>query len=138
MPDADADPSDFTFFADSFTSLSTAGSNNVLRRRLAALRSILASVLARVVPDMHGFVRLSSSSSFLGGVDDGTVGASIWAPSDTWGWACVAVCEGHGQHRRARVRARLGPRATQVLTGSRDCTIKMWDLSAAVPRVWAR
>lgn len=68
--------------------------------------------------------------------------ARIWAPlasssdgkSESWGWTCVALCEGHAESVGAIAMARqpddesnTGPRF--MFTGSQDRTIKMWDLS---------
>lgn len=68
--------------------------------------------------------------------------ARIWAPlsastKETWGWGCVAICEGHAESIGAIALSRkagtdsdgaAGPRF--MFTGSQDRTIKMWDLSS--------
>ncbi|KAF7307205.1 U3 small nucleolar RNA-associated protein [Mycena indigotica] len=65
--------------------------------------------------------------------------ARIWAPLQTddesWGYACVAVCEGHAESVGAIALSRQAgtPETTEthpkfVFTGSQDRTIKLWDL----------
>lgn len=60
--------------------------------------------------------------------------ARIWAPElssveGSWGYGCVAVCEGHAESVGALAMARSGDRPKFLFTGSQDRTIKMWDLS---------
>jgi len=61
--------------------------------------------------------------------------ARIWAPviaeaetSHSWGFACIALCEGHTGSVGAIVMAREGDHLKFMFTGSEDRTIKMWDL----------
>ena len=61
--------------------------------------------------------------------------ARIWAPVTaeaetplSWGYACVAICEGHAGSVGAIAMAREGDNPKFMFTGSEDRTIKMWDL----------
>ena len=61
--------------------------------------------------------------------------AKIWAPitsanqtSQSWGYGCVGVCEGHAESVGAIAMAREGDSPKFMFTGSQDRTIKMWDL----------
>ncbi|KAJ7103263.1 U3 small nucleolar RNA-associated protein [Mycena belliarum] len=69
--------------------------------------------------------------------------ARLWAPlksesNGSWGYGCVAVCDGHAESIGALALSRLAgtpeshPHAGFMFTGSQDRTIKMWDL-AEVP-----
>ncbi|KAJ7293063.1 U3 small nucleolar RNA-associated protein [Mycena rebaudengoi] len=60
--------------------------------------------------------------------------ARVWAPlrregDATWGYGCVALCEGHAESVGAVVLSRAAAPAPFLFTGSQDRTIKMWDLS---------
>ncbi|KAK7058535.1 U3 small nucleolar RNA-associated protein 13 [Paramarasmius palmivorus] len=65
--------------------------------------------------------------------------ARLWAAltsdqEDTWGYHCIAICEGHSESVGAVAMARQAAddEASSVpfmFTGSQDRTIKMWDLS---------
>lgn len=70
--------------------------------------------------------------------------ARLWAPlasadnspSGTWGWGCVAVCEGHAESVGAVALSRksgsdgdMDSSPSFMFTGSQDRTIKMWDIS---------
>lgn len=67
--------------------------------------------------------------------------ARIWtvshAPSEGTQWGCVALCEGHaGSVGAVSMSPAQGARPEFLITGSQDCTIKMWDLSE-VPSTWS-
>ncbi|CAA7264845.1 unnamed protein product [Cyclocybe aegerita] len=62
--------------------------------------------------------------------------ARVWAPMvenpeepQSWGYGCVAVCEGHAESIGAIAMAREGDMPKFMFTGSQDRTIKMWDLA---------
>ncbi|PPQ72265.1 hypothetical protein CVT24_004682 [Panaeolus cyanescens] len=76
--------------------------------------------------------RSATSALLASGSKDRT--ARIWAPEvqtneRSWGYGCVAVCEGHAESVGALAMARSGDRPSFLFTGSQDRTIKMWDLS---------
>ncbi|KAL0951644.1 hypothetical protein HGRIS_008324 [Hohenbuehelia grisea] len=67
--------------------------------------------------------------------------ARVWAPyadsndANSWGYSCVAVCEGHAESVGAIAMPRSSEGDTAdappqfMFTGSQDRTIKMWDIS---------
>ncbi|KAI0313438.1 WD40 repeat-like protein [Amylostereum chailletii] len=97
--------------------------------RLYSTRSLDARLLSGHTDIVLSLAPSASGQVFASGAKDRA--ARIWAPSDAWGWACVAICEGHAESVGALAFARQDPdRLKFLLTGSQDRTIKMWDLSS--------
>ncbi|KAI0053386.1 WD40 repeat-like protein [Auriscalpium vulgare] len=106
--------------------------------RLYSTHSLDARLLTGHTDIVLCLAASSSGSVFASGGKDKAV--RLWAPvapaaGDAWGWACVAICEGHAESVGAVAFSRQdGPAGALkfLFTGSQDRTIKMWDI-ASVP-----
>ncbi|KIK99464.1 hypothetical protein PAXRUDRAFT_822701 [Paxillus rubicundulus Ve08.2h10] len=125
----------------SSTTSSSRDSHLAIATNSSLIRIYSASSLDAHVLSSHSEIVLSLDQGmggrlFASGSKDKS--ARIWAPSEqlagTSGqWGCVALCEGHaesvGSVAMSRVYSDTDSHPRFMFTGSRDRTIKMWDLS---------
>ena len=114
------------------TQLALATNSSLIR--VYSVSNLDAQVLAGHSEIVLSLDQGSGGRIFTSGSKDRS--ARIWAfgqGSNTNGWGCIAICEGHtesvGSIAMSRVYDDTDSHPRFVFTGSQDRTIKMWDLS---------